>query len=162
IPSELLQSIEVSKALTPDQDGDSIGGSVNLVMKHAPEKFRGFGSIGGGYNQMLKDWSQSNFSGTVGRRFDSGKLGLILSGSRSQRTRGNHRMEVTYTPTLGFKGLSRRGYQGSGARGGARGAMANKQSATSFFPVRGLFTRFIDDPENRQRLRLAVGNSRID
>src|SRR5262245_582418 len=33
VPSELLQSIEVSKALTPDMDGDSIGGSVNLVMK---------------------------------------------------------------------------------------------------------------------------------
>jgi hypothetical protein len=33
VPSELLQSIEVSKALTPDMDADSIGGSVNLVMK---------------------------------------------------------------------------------------------------------------------------------
>ena len=43
-PSELLQSIEVSKALTPDMDADSIGGSVNLVMKQAPEKFRVFGT----------------------------------------------------------------------------------------------------------------------
>ena len=40
VPSELLQSIEVAKALTPDMDGDSIGGSVNLVMKQAPEKLR--------------------------------------------------------------------------------------------------------------------------
>ena len=37
IPSDLLQAIEVSKALTPDMDADSIGGSVNLVMKQAPE-----------------------------------------------------------------------------------------------------------------------------
>ena len=58
IPSELLQSIEVSKALTPDMDGDSIGGSVNLVMKHAPEQFHVFGSVGGGYNQMLEYGSE--------------------------------------------------------------------------------------------------------
>ena len=45
VPSELLQSIEVSKALTPDMDGDAIGGSVNLVMKQAPEKFRLFGVV---------------------------------------------------------------------------------------------------------------------
>ena len=33
----LFQTIEVSKALTPDMDADAIGGSVNLVMKPAPE-----------------------------------------------------------------------------------------------------------------------------
>ena len=43
VPSELLQAIEVSKALTPDMDADAIGGSVNLVMKTAPEKFRAAG-----------------------------------------------------------------------------------------------------------------------
>src|SRR4029078_5259332 len=36
VPSELLQAIEVSKTLTPDVDADSIGGSVNLVLKKAP------------------------------------------------------------------------------------------------------------------------------
>ena len=54
IPSDLLQAIEVSKALTPDMDADSIGGSVNLVMKQAPEKLRLFGAIGGGYNDAAR------------------------------------------------------------------------------------------------------------
>jgi len=44
IPSELLQAIEVSKALTPDVDADSIGGSVNLVTKQAPDRARFLGS----------------------------------------------------------------------------------------------------------------------
>src|SRR5699024_3607358 len=35
IPSDLLGSIEVTKALTPDMDGDAIGGSVNLATKSA-------------------------------------------------------------------------------------------------------------------------------
>ena len=34
IPSFLLGSIELSKALTPDMDGDAIGGSVNLITKN--------------------------------------------------------------------------------------------------------------------------------
>ena len=62
VPSDLLQAIEVSKALTPDMDGDSIGGSVNLVMKQAPEKFRLFGGIGGGYNELLDSYGQNNYS----------------------------------------------------------------------------------------------------
>ena len=65
VPSELLQSIEVSKALTPDVDGDSIGGSVNLVMKQAPEKLRLFGSGGGGYTELVSSYQNSNYSATA-------------------------------------------------------------------------------------------------
>src|SRR5262249_30302925 len=52
VPSELLQSIEVSKTLTADMDADSIGGSINLITKQAPEKLRVLGRIGGGYNYL--------------------------------------------------------------------------------------------------------------
>jgi len=38
-PAELLDRLEVTKALTPDMEGDAIGGVVNLVMKNAPEYF---------------------------------------------------------------------------------------------------------------------------
>jgi outer membrane receptor protein involved in Fe transport len=85
VPSELLQAIEVSKALTPDMDGDSIGGSVNLVMKQAPEKLRLFGAAGGGYNSMLSSYQQSNFSGTAGDRFDGGRAGFVVSGAARRR-----------------------------------------------------------------------------
>ena len=40
IPADLLEAIEVSKALTPDMDGDAIGGAVDLVTKRAPEQQR--------------------------------------------------------------------------------------------------------------------------
>ncbi len=40
IPADLLESIEVSKALRPDMDGDSIGGTVDLVTRRAPEETR--------------------------------------------------------------------------------------------------------------------------
>jgi outer membrane receptor protein involved in Fe transport len=37
-PAELLDRLEVTKALTADMEGDGIGGAVNMVMKEAPSK----------------------------------------------------------------------------------------------------------------------------
>jgi TonB-dependent receptor len=162
VPSELLQSIEVSKALTPDMDGDSIGGSVNLVMKQAPEKLRVFGSIGGGYNELLSSYDQNNYSFTAGRRFNNGRMGLIASGSGSETTRGNQDMEVVYTPTLTLNELNPRWYQVNRRRIGFTGAFDIKPNTTTAFTVRAVFNRFIDDHENRQRVRYAVANRRID
>ena len=162
MPSELLQSIEVSKALTPDMDADSIGGSVNLVMKQAPEKLRLFGAVGGGYNELLDSYEQNNYSLTTGRRFNGGKTGLIVSGSGSETNRGNQDMEVVYTPTLTLNELNPRWYQVHRRRVGFTGAFDVKQSADSQFTVRAVFNRFIDDHENRQRVRFAVANRRID
>ena len=36
-PAELLERLEVVKALTPNMEGDAIGGAMNLVMKSAPD-----------------------------------------------------------------------------------------------------------------------------
>lgn len=48
VPSDLLGSIEVHKSLLPEMEGDAIGGTVNMVMKDAPEKetFKVLGSLG--------------------------------------------------------------------------------------------------------------------
>jgi TonB-dependent receptor len=62
VPSDLLGSIEVSKSLTPEMEGDAIGGSVNMVMKDAPEKetFKVLGSLG--YDKIFIDRKFSTFS----------------------------------------------------------------------------------------------------
>lgn len=50
LPSELLQRVEVTKSLTADMEGDAIGGTVNLVMRSAPEKFLMTARLGSGYS----------------------------------------------------------------------------------------------------------------
>src|SRR5262245_22872856 len=162
VPSELLEAIEVSKALTPDQDGDSIGGSVNLVMKTAAQKLQLFGAVGGGYNDMLSDWGQSNVSATGGKRFMDGRAGAIFSFSASETMRGNQDVEVVYTPTLTLNELNPRWYQVNRRRAGFTGAFDVRQGRSANMKVRAVFNRFIDDHENRQRVRYAVGNRRID
>jgi len=162
IPSDLLQAIEVSKALTPDMDADAIGGSVNLVMKQAPEQMRIFGSLAGGYNQMLKSYDQGSFALTAGRRVSGGKLGLIGSASGTKANRGNQDMEVVYTPTLTLAELNPRYYQVVRRRVGFTAGADLKPNETSKYTLKGVFNRFIDDHENRQRVRWNVASSRVD
>jgi hypothetical protein len=52
IPSDILSSIGISKSLTPDMEGDATGGTVNMVVKDAPDKtaFKATASIG--YSQL--------------------------------------------------------------------------------------------------------------
>jgi outer membrane receptor protein involved in Fe transport len=61
-PSELLERLEVSKSLTPSMEGDAIGGTINLVMKDAPNKllFQANGSLG--YNSTFMTERYNKFS----------------------------------------------------------------------------------------------------
>jgi TonB-dependent receptor len=54
-PSELLERMEVLKSLTPSMEGDATGGTVNLVMKNAPDKFRLQANVGAGFSQLFLD-----------------------------------------------------------------------------------------------------------
>jgi len=54
-PSEMLERLEVIKALTPNMEGDAIGGSMNLVMKSAPDKFLFTGNVAAGYSAIFSE-----------------------------------------------------------------------------------------------------------
>ena len=63
IPSDLLDRIEVSKSLTPEMEGDAIGGTVNLVFKVTPDHqyFKADASIGYSaifFNRKYDDFNQ--------------------------------------------------------------------------------------------------------
>ena len=61
IPSDILSSIEISKSLTPDMEGDATGGTVNMVVKDAPDKtsFKATASVG--YSQLFFDEKYIDF-----------------------------------------------------------------------------------------------------
>ncbi|PLK43883.1 TonB-dependent receptor [Emticicia sp. TH156] len=52
-PSELLGRLEVTKTLTPDLEGDAVGGVVNMVMKDAPNNREIKFNLATGYNQLF-------------------------------------------------------------------------------------------------------------
>lgn len=54
-PSEMLERLEVIKALTPNMEGDAIGGTMNMVMKSAPDKFLLSANASGGYSTLFSN-----------------------------------------------------------------------------------------------------------
>jgi len=49
----MLDRLEVIKALTPNMEGDAIGGTMNLVMKSAPDKFLLSINASAGYSTLF-------------------------------------------------------------------------------------------------------------
>ncbi len=60
-PSDLLERLEVHKALTPNMEADAIGGAMNLIMKNAPDKFTMNFNIAGGFSQLLNQRGYENY-----------------------------------------------------------------------------------------------------
>ena len=54
-PSDLLDRLEVYKTLTPNLEGDAIGGAINMVMKNAPGQLQVNANVSTGYNQLFFD-----------------------------------------------------------------------------------------------------------
>lgn len=61
-PSDMVERIEVIKALTPNMEGDAIGGTMNLVMKSAPDRFLFTANAAGGYNTLFSSQRFTSFS----------------------------------------------------------------------------------------------------
>ncbi len=62
VPSDLLQKIVISKSLLPDMEGDAIGGTVDLVMKDAPDTTTFTTNLSLGYSKILLDRQYTYFS----------------------------------------------------------------------------------------------------
>jgi TonB-dependent receptor len=89
LPSNIVESIEVSKTLAPNQEGDAIGGSVNLVTKTPSEKPTYTAGIQGGYTPIQNGRSLYGADGTVGKRFGVHKqLGILFGGEYDHNNRG--------------------------------------------------------------------------
>ncbi|NJN25816.1 MAG: TonB-dependent receptor [Cyclobacteriaceae bacterium] len=98
IPSDMIQLIEVNKALTPDMDADAIGGSVNLLTRTVPNGTRISGTLGSGYNFLSNKpiWTGGLI---LGKRFFDDKLGAMLSGSYNYHDFGSDDIEAEWVDT---------------------------------------------------------------
>lgn len=94
-PSELIEYVQLSKAITPDMEGDAIGGSVNFITKTAPLSRILNINAAGGYGDQARKGSY-NTSLVYGDRLMKGKLGFILSGVIWDRTSAQDRYNVDY------------------------------------------------------------------
>lgn len=105
IPSDMIQTIEVNKAVTPDMDADAIGGSVNLITRTSPQGFRLSATAGSGVN-YISNKRILNGSFLVGDRSDNGKFGWMLSASINDNDFGSHNFEAEWTDEFEYNAFN--------------------------------------------------------
>jgi len=89
IPANLIDSVELNKTLSANQNAGAIGGSVDLVTKTAGERPTLYLNGMGGYTPIIGGRSLDEFDGTVGQRFGaSKKLGILFGASYDWNGRG--------------------------------------------------------------------------
>ncbi len=76
-PADLLDRLEVTKALTPNMEGDAIGGVVNMIMKDAPSSFSIRANAAVGYVQKFatEDFTSFDHSASLSHspRYSNGE-----------------------------------------------------------------------------------------
>jgi TonB-dependent receptor len=94
IPADMVQSVELNKTLSANQDADGIGGSVNMVTKLAGEAPTIDGISTLGYSPIMNGRYMGLVNFTVGKRFGAAKRwGAIGSASYDYNGRGYNDIE---------------------------------------------------------------------
>ncbi len=96
VSSEMLAGVEVYKSLTPDQDADAIGGSVNFRLQGAPSGLRATAQMQGGYNGLSGQVRSYKGNVSVSNRFFDDRVGLFVQGNLEQADRSSERLNVSY------------------------------------------------------------------
>ena len=164
IPSDQLESIEVTKALTPDMDADGIGGNVNLITKTAKQEEPEFHAVlAGEYNHLSRDFG-GRLQASFGQRF--GKFGVYVNGSYNQSNRMSHNMEFRFNQSrfagdttfrIHYDDVQHRHYTISRTRLSGSVTFDYQFNTKNSIFVRGVFNEFKDD-EQRRRARYNIGD----
>ena len=102
ISQYLLDGIEVTKAGTPDLDGDALGGTVNFSLKKAETGLQTNILTQGIYNSLEKNYNNYKYLLTISNRFYKDKLGIIIQVDTESRSRDSHSLGGSYSNTPAF------------------------------------------------------------
>ena len=155
IPADLVGSVAINKTLSANQDGDAIGGSVDLRIKQATSERPSLFIEGtGGFTPIENTRQVFTINSSTGMRFGhrdrtgSHRFGLEMGYSYDSNGRGID--DVEPTPDLGPTGgliydeLSVREYLYNRTRYGFAGALDYKLSDNAALYIHGLFSNFRD------------------
>lgn len=162
IPADMVQTIEVSKVVTPDMDGDAIGGAINLVTKNTPYRQTFNATAGMGYN-WISEKPQGNIGLTWGNRFFNDKSGVMLAGSYQYAPGGSDNTEFEYEVNdeggVELKEAQVRQYYVTRERQSYSGAFDFKFNENHQISFKGIYNRR-NDWENRYRISYKKLNSK--
>lgn len=170
VGSNQMSSIEVIKALTPDMDANSIGGTVNIITRSA---FDYPGShldltVGTGYSELdgAVNWQgKLNWSDKLG---SSQKFGYSITANYDRKTRGADNIEYQYDDIDDEAGnelpyvlsdIRFMDYQLTKERIGFGGGLDYRFNENNKLFFSGMWNKFIDVSQNgRMRIRVDKGD----
>ncbi|QHJ12326.1 hypothetical protein FX988_02578 [Paraglaciecola mesophila] len=140
IPSELIQTLEVSKSVTPDMDGDAIGGSVEVKSLSAFDKKGTSASVTAQVSHNdLRDEVSPKLSGSVTNVFND-TFGVAAALSYYDRDFGSDNIESN-----GDDEIEQRYYSINRERLGAAVNFDFRPDFNNQYYLRTLYSRFSDD-----------------
>jgi len=156
IPSELVESIEIKKTLTPDMDADTLGGSIEVKTTSAFDRKKDFFSLRteGSYSELRNAVSPkvgADFSAMLGEN-----IGVSGGLSYHKRIFGSDNIEMDGWSETGAglvyaEDLEYRDYDVTRERIGGSLSFDAKLGEMTEVYLRGVYSRF-DDLEFRRRL----------
>ena len=169
IDSEVLEGITINKSLTPDMDGDAIGGSIDIKTTSAFDRGEGAhysGEIGGSFNE-LSEKVGPKFGAEYTNLYMDGRLGVALTGSYRFRAFESDNQEVDGpwvqdedSGLLYNEELELRDYIITRERTNLAANFDFRPNANHDLYFRTLFSEFEDD-EHRQRVELKLEDAEI-
>jgi TonB-dependent receptor len=164
IPGDLVGAIDINKTLSANQDGDAIGGSVNLHMRQATSgrPTLDLESLGG-YNPIDTGQPWFRDDATVGKRFGAhDRFGVVFTYSYDLNDLGTDDVEPqpdvnpNGTTAPYYDNISEREYFYNHTRYGFGGSLDYKLSENSDLFVHGILSNFRD---YGQKFEYDIGNS---
>ncbi|HEY0701935.1 MAG TPA: TonB-dependent receptor [Candidatus Acidoferrales bacterium] len=151
IPADLVETIELNKTLTASQDGDAIGGTVDLKLKSAGDQPTLILEAIGGRTPILGGRYVGTADTTVGQRFGADKrFGVLFGYTYDYNGRGIDDIEPGLDtgpqgfPTPYYDSLDLREYRYQRTRWGLGGTVDYRLKENSSFYVNYLYSDFKD------------------
>lgn len=157
IPMNVMETLEVTKALTADMPADGIGGHINIETPSAFDRNERIvkGMVGGNVSDLTSDWAPSAqlaYGDTFGDRNQFGFLGSV---SYDRREYGSINAEADPWE-LNDDGhwvteeLQYRDYELTRERFSATANLEWKPTDTDLFFLRGIYSEFTDHERRRR------------
>ncbi|WDE05651.1 TonB-dependent receptor [Thalassomonas viridans] len=159
-PSEMIEFVEVTKAITPDMEGDAIGGNVNFITRTAPaeQTFKISGAIG---HHEQAGGSDNSLNLLYGDRSADDKFGYILNASYWKRNWATDNYEPRRgSDGLGVRRLELRDYTGERHTYGFNGGLEYLLEEGKIY-ASALYGTLKDD-ETHYKHRLRFDKDRIE
>lgn len=170
VGSNQMSFIEVIKALTPDMDANSIGGTVNIITRSAfdyPGSHLSL-TLGTGYSELdgAVNWQgKFNWADKVG---SSEKFGYSITANYDRKTRGADNIEYQYDDIEDAAGnelpyvladIRLMDYQLTKERFGFGGGLDYRFNENNKLFFSGMWNKFVDVSQNgRMRIRVDKGD----